>query len=90
MKRQSIIRGFLISMILISLVLAFGCATIGPTKKSYGGDQLQKLEIAVIKGKAYFTFLYSDTVVINAIDPPFSQRFLPVILFVHFCAGIRD
>ena len=66
MKRKSIIQGFPICVALIFVVLTSGC--VGPRVRAYSGDKLQKPEVAVIKGRYYFTPLYYDCVDIYSID----------------------
>ena len=68
MKRKSVIRGFLIYLALISVVLASGCASVGPATKSYSGDRLQKSEVAVIKGWSLYRLFGYDGIDIYSID----------------------
>jgi len=67
MKRESIIQGFPICVaLLIFVVLTSGC--VGPTVRTYSGDKLQQSEVAVIKGRYYFTLLNYDHVEIYKFD----------------------
>jgi len=67
MKQESITQGFLICAVLIFVILTFGCA-IGPTIKTYSGDNLQKSEVAVIKGYWLFLLLAWGGLDIYSID----------------------
>jgi hypothetical protein len=67
MKRQSIIQGFPICVVLlIFVVLTSGC--VGPTVTTLSAVKLQNSEVAVIKGRYYFTLLSYDCVEVNSID----------------------
>jgi hypothetical protein len=85
MKRKSVIRVFSICVALIFVVLASGCVSIGPAKKSYSGDKLQKSEVAVIRGRYYYALLYYDGVVIYKIDGKYMG--LESATFAEFSPG---
>ena len=67
MKGKSIIKAFLICAALIFVVLTSGCA-VGPTIRTYGGDKLQKSEVAVIKGWWFYRLFGYDGIDIYNID----------------------
>jgi hypothetical protein len=66
MRRKSIIQGISICVALILVILTYGC--VGPTIRTYSGDKLQKSEVAVIKGRYYFTPLNYVCVDIQSVD----------------------
>lgn len=71
MKRESITQGFPICAALIFVVLASGC--LGPKMRNYSGDNLQKPEVAVIKGFYYFTPFAYLSIDIYSVDDSFPE-----------------
>jgi len=66
-KQKSIIQKVSIFAALISTLLSSGCF-VGPTVRTYIGDELQKSEVAVIKGWCYFALFGYECYDVYEID----------------------
>ncbi len=65
-RQSSILRAFLIFGAIILAILTSGC--VGTKVKTYGGDELQKTETAVIKGSYYFSPAWYHSIEIWDVD----------------------
>jgi hypothetical protein len=88
MKRKSILQGSSICATIVLVILTSGC--LGPKVRNYSGDNLQKSEVAVVKGFYYFTPFAYISIDIYRVDDSRPEATNVVVLPGWHELGIRS